>query len=88
MWPFGIIVYYLMFKKFPFENKDNNNETQTERVKYFIQKLSHINQINIDEKNVKNKEQHKMIEIIKKTLIKDYNKRCTIHDIISILKSS
>ena len=88
MWPFGIIVYYLMFKKFPFEDKNTDNETQTERVKYFIQKLSHINQIKIDEKNVKNKEQLKMIEIIKKTLIKDFNKRCDIHDIISILKSS
>ena len=77
-----------MFKKFPFENKNNNDETQTERVKYFIDKLSHINKINIEEKNVKNKEQQKMVEIIQKTLIKDYNKRCSINDIILLLKSS
>ena len=88
IWTFGIIVYYLMFKKFPFENKNNNDETQTERVKYFIDKLSHINKINIEEKNVKNKEQQKMVEIIQKTLIKDYNKRCSINDIILLLKSS
>ena len=29
-------------------------------IKYFIDKLSHINKINIEEKNVKNKEQQKI----------------------------
>ena len=85
IWPFGIIIYYLLFKKFPFENGNENNETQTERVKYFIQKLDN-SQILIEEKNAKNKEQKRMYEILKKCLVKNVEKRCSINDIIYILK--
>ena len=85
IWPFGIIIYYLLFKKFPFENEKENDGSQTERVKYFIQKLN-TSQIRIEEKNAKNKEQKRMYEILKKCLVKNVEKRCSINDIIYILK--
>ena len=88
IWPFGIIIYYLLFHKFPFETSNHNNQTQEERVKIFIQKVSHLGHIHIDEKSAKNKQQKIMFEILKRTLVKEPEKRSSINEIINILKSS
>ncbi len=88
IWPFGIIIYYLLFHKFPFETSNNNNQTQDERIKIFIQKVSHVGHIHIDEKSAKNKQQKIMFELLKRTIVKEPEKRSTINEIIHLLKSS